>query len=79
MSLRAFVAENLRTLRVRQKLSQQTVARKCGLSVSYVSMLERGHRAPTLATLEALSHALGVSPLRLLDELREQGRRRRVA
>jgi transcriptional regulator with XRE-family HTH domain len=73
MSLRAVVAENLRTLRRKVGVAQEALARKSGLSVSYVSMLERGQRAPPLDTLEALSKALGVSPLRLLQEIAGKG------
>lgn len=55
--------------RTQQKLSQQAVAKKARVSVSYVSMLERGERTPPLETLEVLAKALGVSPLYLLQEL----------
>jgi len=68
MSLRARVARSLRALRLQKNLSQAALARRSGLSVSYVSMLERGQRAPTLGTLEALATALGISPLRLLGK-----------
>ena len=68
MSLRALVAARLRALRLRRGLSQERLAGSCGISVGHVSMLERGIRAPSLATLETLATALGVSPLRLLEE-----------
>jgi transcriptional regulator with XRE-family HTH domain len=68
MSLTDTVAQNLRALRARQKLSQQAVAKKAKVSVSYVSMLERGERTPPLETLEVLAKALGVSPLHLFHE-----------
>jgi transcriptional regulator with XRE-family HTH domain len=51
---------------VQRKLSEQKVADKAGLSVSYLSMLERGVRMPPLDTLETLAKALGVQPLDLL-------------
>ena len=66
MSLTTIVAQNLRAMRGQRKLSQQSVASKAGLSVSYVSMLERGERTPPLETLEAVAKALSVSPLDLL-------------
>ncbi len=69
MALGKIVAQNLRTLRAHRKLSQQAVARKARVSVSYVSMLERGERTPPLETLEVLAKALDVSPLYLLQEL----------
>ncbi len=78
MALGQIVAENLRTVRTGQKLSQETVARKSGLSVSYISMLERGERTPPLDTLESLAKALQVSPLYLLQGLATGGRKARA-
>ena len=57
---------NLKTERMRRKLSQEALAHKAGLSVSYISMLERGQRTPPLDTLETLAKALSVSPVSLL-------------
>ncbi len=67
MALERIVAENLRTLRKQRKLSQEMLAKKAGISVSYVSMLERGERTPPLDTLETLAKALSVAPLQLLQ------------
>ena len=75
MSLTNIVAQNLRAVRAQKKLSQQLVAKKARVSVSYVSMLERGERTPPLETLEALAKAFGVPPLDLLREA-SAGRRR---
>lgn len=77
MALGEIVSANLRSVRQNQGLSQETVARKAGLSVSYVSMLERGERTTPLDTLEALAKALGVSPLYLLQELEGSPKSRR--
>ena len=60
-------ATNLKAERLRRKLSQEALAGKARLSVSYVSMLERGQRTPPLETLEVLAKALSVSPLSLLQ------------
>jgi transcriptional regulator with XRE-family HTH domain len=68
MSLADIVAQNLFAARSRRKLSQQAVAEKSKLSVSYISMLERGARTPPLETLEVLAKALGVKPLDLLQK-----------
>jgi len=59
-------AVNLKSERLRRRLSQEALAHKAGLSVSYISMLERGQRAPPLDTLESLARALAVSPVTLL-------------
>ena len=72
MALGQLVAQNLRALRLQKKRSQESLAQKAGLSVSYISMLERGQRSPPLDTLEALAEALGISPLALLQELPRQ-------
>jgi len=66
-SLAQKFAVNLKSERVRKKLSQEALARKADLSVSYVSMLERGQRTPPLDTLEVLARALGTSALSLIS------------
>jgi len=65
--LAAKFANNLKSERMRRKLSQESLAHKAGLSVSYISMLERGQRTPPLDTLESLAKALAVSPTHLLS------------
>ena len=60
-------AVNLKNERLRKKLSQEALAAKAGLSVSYISMLERGQRTPPLDTLESLAKALSVSATALLS------------
>ena len=77
LTLVQIVAENLRAVRKDEKLSQDVLARKARISVSYVSMLERGERTPPLDTLETLAKALRVSPLYLLQELAVGGGRGR--
>ncbi len=69
MALAQLVSRNIKLVRVQQKLSQQELAKKARVSVSYVSMLERGIRVPPLDTLEVLAKALGVAPLYLCQEL----------
>lgn len=68
MSLAAAVARNLKSTRLARKLSQESLAAKAGLSVSYISMLERDQRSPPLDTLESLAAALGVKPVALLAQ-----------
>ena len=59
-------AANVRRLRSRKKMSQKALADKIGISVSYVSMPERGQRSPQLETIEKMAKALGVPPSSLL-------------
>jgi transcriptional regulator with XRE-family HTH domain len=65
-SLQTKFAESLKSARLARKLSQEALATKAGISVSYVSMLERAQRSPPLDTLEALARALNVRPAALL-------------
>lgn len=57
---------NLVRCRHAQKLSQEALAQKVGISTSYVSMLEQGKRSPPLAMVERIADALGVGPFELL-------------
>lgn len=66
MSLATQFAANLKSARLARKLSQEALAAKAGLSVSYVSMLQRAQRSPPLDTIEWLAKALGVKPIELL-------------
>jgi transcriptional regulator with XRE-family HTH domain len=49
-------------------LSQEALADRAGLDRAYVSGLERGHRNPTLETLQRLAAALGVNVQDLLRD-----------
>lgn len=55
----------IRTIRAARSLTQRSLAKKAGLDPSYVSLLERDQRDPTLKTLVEVSRALEV-PLYLL-------------
>jgi transcriptional regulator with XRE-family HTH domain len=66
MDLLTRFAGNVRRLRPKKKLSQKALADRIGISVSYVSMLERGQRSPPLETIEKMAKALGVPPAALL-------------
>jgi len=63
----------LRELRKRSGKTQETVALDAGLDRTYISMLERGLRQPTLETVLALSLALGVSASEIVGLVEAQG------
>jgi DNA-binding XRE family transcriptional regulator len=52
------LAHRVRTLRERKGLTQEEFARRCGISVSFASLLERGRRSPSYETLILLAEAL---------------------
>jgi transcriptional regulator with XRE-family HTH domain len=52
----------LRASRTVAGLSQEKLALACDMDRTYVSLLERGERQPTLGTIFALSEQLHVAP-----------------
>lgn len=65
----------LRYFRIRSKLSQERLAQESELDRSYISLLERGMRQPSLTTIIQIAQALDLAPRELVakveDELRE--------
>jgi transcriptional regulator with XRE-family HTH domain len=57
-------------LRERRGLTQEDFAARCGISVSFASLLERGERSPSYETLVQVAGALGV-PLAELFRVEE--------
>lgn len=62
----------LRQLRVKKGLSQEDLALEADLDRTFVSMLERGLRQPTLSSLFALAQALRIPASRMV-RLTEKG------
>lgn len=58
--------EVLRQLRVEQNFSQEKLAELSHLDRTYISLLERGLRTPTISTLFSISNALNNSPARII-------------
>ena len=49
--------------------SQEELAERAGLHRTYVSLIERGRRTASIATLERLAAALGSSMTELVEQL----------
>jgi transcriptional regulator with XRE-family HTH domain len=65
-------ADVLRQLRERAGLSQEALAAKSGLDRTYISLLERAQRQPTLKTLARLADALGTSLAALAKKVEDR-------
>lgn len=63
----------LANVRAEAEVSQESLAAKAGLHRTYISLVERGRRSPTLDAVEAISRALGRSASEMLG-LAEAGR-----
>lgn len=59
-------AQRLRKLRKAHKMSQEKLAEKADLSLTFVGYLERAEKNPTLTTLNKIAKALNMSPSELL-------------
>jgi len=62
----------LRKLREDKKISQEKLAEYCDLDRTYISLLERGLRQPTLTTIFSLSKALDIQPSEMIEKVQAQ-------
>ncbi len=71
-SLSAAFAEVVQELRAKRRLSQEDLAHDAGLHRTYVGLIERGLRNPTIEVGNALALALGTT---LSDMIRRAERK----
>jgi transcriptional regulator with XRE-family HTH domain len=62
----------LRELREGENLSQEKLAEYCDLDRTYISMLERGLRQPTITTIFKIADALNISPSELVKKVEKE-------
>ena len=62
------LGRSIKLCRTNRGLSQEDLARKVGLSASYISLIEKGDRDPAVSTAEKIATVLGV-PMSLLTFL----------
>lgn len=70
--LKTKIGEVLRAKREKLGISQEGLAERAGVDRSYVSILERGLKSPTVETLERICDALGTLPERVIEEARKK-------
>jgi transcriptional regulator with XRE-family HTH domain len=63
--------KKLSSLRAQKGITQEDLAEAAGLSVDFLSLIERGRRAPSFKTLEQLSSALSINVKDLFDFVEE--------
>lgn len=59
----------LREYRLGRGLTQEELARRAGISMRYVSLIETGKHNPTMVAVGRLLHALGVTWVELAHRL----------
>ena len=62
----------LREQRVKNNLSQEKLAELCDLDRTYISLLERGLRQPSLTTIFKLSRALNTTATDFIKKIENQ-------
>lgn len=67
MDLKKAVATNVRRERQAQKLTQEDLADRAGLSARYLGSIERGKVSATVTVLGRLAEALKVDACRLIS------------
>jgi len=68
--LRSDFGRRLRQIRRNRDLTQQQVAEVTGLSIEFISNLERDRNAPSFETIEKLAEVLG-SPVKDFSSLKK--------
>jgi len=61
MDKKRLLGARIKEIRKRQRLSQETLGERAGISAQYISNIERGRENPTLDLLFRLADALKVS------------------
>lgn len=68
-SISAAFGKVVRDLREKKGFSQEDLADRSGLHRNAVGLVERGERTPSIETLFALSHGLGIKASTLISRL----------
>jgi transcriptional regulator with XRE-family HTH domain len=66
-SLRRDFGKRLKSIRLERKLTQEGFAELAGISVDFLSLIERGINAPSFEVLEQISKALKLPVMALFD------------
>ncbi|WP_349407525.1 helix-turn-helix transcriptional regulator [Pseudalkalibacillus sp. SCS-8] len=71
MKLEQAVGLVIRKHRTVEKISQFKLAELTGYDRSFISLLERGHRVPTVKTIFTIAYHLNISPAQFIDEVHQ--------
>lgn len=72
MNIEKAFATVLKDLRTEKNISQENLAFLSGLDRTYISLLERGKRQPTLKSLFSISKALDITLVEFTTALEEK-------
>ena len=66
-SIRQTLAQNIKRFRDTRKMSQADLAFDAGISIPFLSDIERGNKWPSPETIEKISSALNIEPFQLFS------------
>ncbi len=69
------IGERIRALRQQQRMSLNILSQQSGVSLSMISLVERGEKQPTLVVAAKIAQALGTTLSELLRDATEQPQR----
>ena len=69
MTVELALGREIKKVREALQKSQEALAFEAGIHRTYVSMIERGKKSPTLAVIVRLANALNVKPSELLQRV----------
>lgn len=72
MSLAMLFGQVLREERIKNSITQEELSHLCDLDRTYISLLERGHRQPTINTLFTISKALDINASYIIKKIEER-------
>ena len=67
------IGKNIRKYRLEQKMRQEDLAERTGLSTNYIGMVERGEKIPALETFISILNALSISADMVLTDVLNVG------
>ena len=71
MTTEIIFGQVLKKIRALSKMSQEKLSQECGLDRSYISLLERGLRQPSLTTILLLAKALNTTASNMVHDVEE--------
>lgn len=63
------IGEELKKARIKSGFSQEELASRAGVHRTYISLLERNKKSPTLDTLFKICSALGISASKVVAQV----------
>ena len=61
------LGDKIKSERLNKSLKQKQLAERAGISISYMSDIERGRTNPSIQTLKKISDALNIKASELID------------